>query len=695
MRRRMAVDERLPHGPKRAHTMARMDMQRRRGLWAALALAAGSTVVAIACGSRTGLPGGEAFSEDGGHDATGDGRVPDGGIDAPIEVGGPDVKVDVILPPLCTPRSCQQEGFQCGANGDGCGDAIQCGPCPVPEICGVGGYSICGGGFGLGPDGGPICNAQTCQNLGFNCGPAGDGCGGTLQCGICQYPDTCGGKGQPGRCGNSLPCTNLCLQQVACDGGTTTTVTGTVVAGTLPMYGNPDPVYNALVYVPNAAVNPFTPGVQCSQCGADVSGQPLIATQTAPNGTFTLTNMPVGTNIPLVIQLGRWRRQITIPVVSACTTTQLPTSLTRMPRNKSEGDIPQFAVTTGMADELECLLLKMGIDQAEFTQPTGNGRVHMYVANGADDGAGTPPATQLWDNPSTLSNYDVVILPCEGMQLDKTMAEQQNMIAYAGSGGRIFASHYSYTWLYNDAPFDTTAQFQVLQNPFPMVTATIDTSFQKGQDYATWLQTVGALSGPDQIALVDGRHDVNAVNAPSQQFMYIPNQSAVMQYAFDTPVNVPPSQQCGRVMYNDFHVVSNGLSMGLTFPNECTAAGLTPQEKALEFQLFDLAACLAAPPQNCTPRTCQQQNITCGPAGDGCGGLLQCGSCMAPQTCGGGMVYGHCGYPDAGTCVPKTCQELGAKCGANGDGCGNIIQCGTCTLPQVCGGGGIPNVCGP
>jgi hypothetical protein len=35
---------------------------------------------------------------------------------------------------------------------------------------------------------------------------------------------------------------------------------------------------------------------------------------------------------------------------------------------------------------------------------------------------------------------------------------------------------------------------------------------------------------------------------------------------------------------------------------------------------------------------------TCGAAGDGCGGLLQCGSCDA-GTCGGGFQVNQCGSP--------------------------------------------------
>jgi hypothetical protein len=512
-----------------------------------------------------------------------------------------------------------------------------------------------------------------------------------IQCGICQYPDVCGGSGKPSHCGNNLACTNLCNHQVVCDSGTTS-ITGTVVAGTLSQYGTPDPIYDALVYVPNAPVHPFTPGVQCSQCGADVSGEPLIATQTGPDGKFNLVNMPVGNNIPLVIQLGRWRRQVTIPTVTACTNTALPQSLTRMPRNQSEGDIPAIAIATGNADPTECVLMKMGIDQAEFTQPTGNGRVHIFVANGSNAGNGTPAASVLWGNPNELAKYDMVLNPCEGAQILKSASDQQNTIGYTDKGGRLFTTHYGYTWLFNDAPFNTTATWDIGHGAFPNVTAFIDVSFQKGKDFSAWLKGVGALNGPNQMALADARWDFDKANAPSRRFMY--SNSNPLQYDFQTPVNQPPQNQCGRVLFSDFHVTNGVGSQGKTFPTECPGGPMTPQEKALEFMLFDLASCIPAVPQNCTPKTCNDWNISCGPAGDGCGGQLDCGPCTPPLVCGGGGVYGECGYPDAGHCTPKTCQDLGYNCGINGDGCGNRIDCGTCTLPQICGGGGQPSVCG-
>lgn len=651
-----------------------------------LALAASGLIGA--CGSRTGLlvdlerpevPLDASADGDSSEDAPGRPDARDGAFEVDGAEGGTDASLLV-----CGAATCASQGFACGLNGDGCGNAIDCGPCPPLQVCGAKSFSKCASG--------PPCAPKTCQSLGFNCGPAGDGCGGALACGFCQYPDSCGSKGS-GQCGNSLPCTNLCKQQIVCDAGTTT-VTGTVIAGTLSQYGTPDPVYNALVYVPNGAVKAFAPGVACDHCGASVSGDLLVAANTAADGSFTLTNVPVGTNIPLVIQLGRWRRQLTIPSVAACQNTALPPTFARMPRNQSEGDIPHMAVATGNADAIECVLMKMGIDQSEFTQPGGAGRIHMYQSTGSDDGVGTPPIDALVSSASTLANYDIVLLPCESAPTPKLATDQQNLVKYADAGGRLFITHYGYEWLYNASPFSATAVFNQGQGGNPTGTGDINTAFNGGQALGLWMKAIGALSGPHVFAIKDPRFNIDSVTPPSQLFVFEANQGRrPFQYAFDAPVGKPASQQCGRVVYSSFHVAST-LTNGTTFPAECTQLPLSPQEKNLEFMLFDVANCLPNTPSTCVPRDCQQQKISCGPAGDGCGVALDCGACNAPQTCGGDVPFA-CGVPDAGSCVPVTCQSQGFDCGANGDGCGAVIQCGTCSGVQTCGGGGKPGVCAP
>ncbi len=626
-------------------------------------------------------------------------RPPLGGDGAATDGGGPG---------NCTPKTCQSAGYDCGKNGDGCGGVLDCGTCTAPQYCGGGGFSKCGGNS-LAFDGGTGCMPTTCQALGYNCGPAGDGCGGLLSCGSCTAPNICGGGGQPSVCGDAVPdggqpCTNLCMQQVQCDGGVTTTVTGTVYAPTNPAagYGNPDPLYDALVYIPNAPVQPFPAGLTCDQCGAQASGDPLVSFTTGPDGKFTLSNAPCGQNIPLVIQLGKWRRQIVIPSVACCQNTALTPDQTRLPRNHNEGDIPLMAISTGSADPIECVLPKIGIDLAEFTNPSGGGRVQLYRDNGAQINGATPAASVLYSNAATLDQYDMVIFDCVGSEQDKPAAVQQNVLSYADMGGRVFASHFSYVWLYNIVPFSQTAQWNINQAYPPDLNAVVDTSFQKGMDFAAWLAIVGALSvpSPPEIPVQQVRHDTNAVNVPpSQRFLYAdPAVSAntPLEFTFNTPVFIDSGPQCGRVLFSDFHVNTGGAGGG-TFPGECPVAPMTPQEKVLEFMLFDLASCIqqtGPPPPTCTPRTCAQQNIGCGPAGDGCGGLLQCGTCTPPQTCGGGGVPGQCGYVDSGICTPQTCQQQGIQCGPAGDGCGGLLQCGTCAPPQTCGGGGTPGVCG-
>jgi len=108
----------------------------------------------------------------------------------------------------CVPKTCLQLGFNCGPAGDGCGNMLSCGTCMSPDTCGGGGPGLCGNPT---PDGGGVCTPKTCAQLGFTCGPAGDGCGNMLDCGTCQLPNTCGGGGTPRVCGNPTPCTGLCL----------------------------------------------------------------------------------------------------------------------------------------------------------------------------------------------------------------------------------------------------------------------------------------------------------------------------------------------------------------------------------------------------------------------------------------------------------------------------------------------------
>jgi hypothetical protein len=210
--------------------------------------------------------------------------------------------------------------------------------------------------------------------------------------------------------------------------------------------------------------------------------------------------------------------------------------------------------------------------------------------------AGTPTQASLMGNALTLNQYDVLMLPCEGTNILKPAQELANLINFANAGGRVYTSHYSYSWMYQNPPFNGVASWIGISSsptPDPGV-ATVDTSFTAGQTLATWLQDVGATTTLGQMTLSTLRKDTNGVIAPTQSWLTLNDSSAgnpVMQFVFDTPI-APAGQtvnQCGRVLYNEYHVESGSSSATQSFPKECTVStAMTPQEKLLEYMLFEL-----------------------------------------------------------------------------------------------------------
>ncbi len=402
--------------------------------------------------------------------------------------------------------------------------------------------------------------------------------------------------------GPTAACVNLQCQIDHCAPGSETTVTGTVYDP-----GAKSPLYNVIVYVPNTKPDPFTEGITCDKCGALTTGSPVVTTLTGSDGKFSLKNVPTGMNIPLVMQIGKWRRQITIPNVASCSVTALTDKQqTRLPKDKSEGDIPRIAITTGSCDPFECLLRNIGIADSEFTAPNGTGRVHLFQGSGGSQITGsTSTATNLWANAATMAKYDIQINACECSEVpsEKPQGSINNVVDYANKGGRLFTTHYHYYWIdpkivtpgatdpwVNTAVFHDELASPWINYPSSGVAATIDTTFPKGAAFADWLVTVGASTTHGQLTINDVRYNATSVNAPSLRWMYAPAQNSLMHYTFNTPVGLPDDQQCGKVLFSDFHVAGSGA--GPAFPTECTSNTFTPQQKALEFMLFDLSSCI-------------------------------------------------------------------------------------------------------
>jgi hypothetical protein len=387
---------------------------------------------------------------------------------------------------------------------------------------------------------------------------------------------------------------------VLCDGGEGATLSGVVSipSGSLPLA-------NAIVYIPNGPVGPMMSGASCSRCDEGLSGNPILQTTTDLTGSFTLHDVPSGPNIPLVVQVGKWRRQVLLPQVASCSSNKVDPDLTRLPRNQGEGDIPKIALTTGGADALECLMRKIGIDDSEFTPETGTGRVNLY--NGVDgvdhyiptlnNGATFTPAPTFWGQLSNLQNYDILVLACEGAQVqtNKPPAALQAMLDYLNMGGRVYASHWHNYWVeYGPDPMPYVAVFNIRDDPPDPITALIDTSTAGGASLAAWLVGVGGSAENGQLTLSQAKDTIQVINPMlAQQWITIPSYQSVQFMSFNTPIGADEKDQCGRMVLTDIHVASDPLTDPFqAFPTECQSTSLSPQEKALIYMLFDLSSCL-------------------------------------------------------------------------------------------------------
>jgi hypothetical protein len=487
---------------------------------------------------------------------------------------------------------------------------------------GSGGSGGSGGGGGSGGSGGVILGGDS----------GGGGSGGS------------GGSGGGHACPPGLMC------NVSCSAGGTTSITGKVYD---PAARNP--IYNAAVYVPATPLTALPKGVPtgadaCS-CGALFRSGAIVNTSTAVDGTFTLSNVPVGKDVPLVLQIGKWRRLVHVNV-TACTDNAQPDRSLTLPNSvlpsDTDDNMPDIAVSTGSADTLECLMTRIGLPSSEYVAGTGTtGHVHVFSGGKTGGGgfgnqvgqaeepamAGAPTSyTDLWATQAELMPYDIVLLSCEGGETYN--ANPPALESYLNAGGRAFGSHFHYAWF--SGPIGTTQSYSApadwgthlaswaadTTDDNGPIGGIIDTTlngstmpFAKGLALQQWLMETGSLgqSGvpASELSIYSPRYNavVSAADTPSQPWITSDSSGmsgATMYFSFDTPVNPPKSadsgapEYCGRAVFSDLHVGGDPSTHdNPPPPGGCDSGDLSPQERALEFMLFDLSSCVI--PDNVAP----------------------------------------------------------------------------------------------
>jgi hypothetical protein len=238
--------------------------------------------------------------------------------------------------------------------------------------------------------------------------------------------------------------------------------------------------------------------------------------------------------------------------------------------------------------------------------------------------------------------YDITLLSCEGGETWK--AQPQNLETYLNAGGRVFASHFHYAWFSGPiasscalaapmqdcnaygAPSDwgTNLATWSMDGNYSsgaiggVIDATLNGSsapFPKGVALQQWLEGVGALGQngvpAGELSIFQPRY--NSVVAPSNKASqpWITTGGAgtagtgpqTLYFSFDTPVSANPPTTgpdpgggpayCGRAVFSDLHVGGDPSTTDSSPPpGGCQNGPLSPQERALEFMLFDLSSCV-------------------------------------------------------------------------------------------------------
>ncbi len=397
-----------------------------------------------------------------------------------------------------------------------------------------------------------------------------------------------------------------------CGGGgnNDATLTGTVFApnGTIPVVG-------ALVYVSNTAPEGIPDGVYCAECVELECG--VDFTETDINGNFSLpTNSGAGKY--LVVQKGQFMRVTELDIAAGAT--DLPDATVELPDqwNPAQGlYIPRIAVANGTFDRIEDALGKFGLGDTsisnlqETTMP-GTESFDLYDngRNPSSDGfVSQGTMTALVSDPSLLSKYHIIFVPCSGDTHSDALTQQSidNIRAWVEAGGRWYVADWSNEFMSKVFPeyqnfyggldgdlgsYDSLATvlddgllawLEALPDPLKDINPLNDefhpTLFQLPQ-----VLTVDNWSGiqyPLPEVLVDdgmgGQVNVGHtawLEGPGDNFD-IPNNEIL-------PLTVTGQYGCGKIQFTSYHTAEF-----------FDYVGLSPQELVLIYTILEIGVCQA------------------------------------------------------------------------------------------------------
>jgi hypothetical protein len=374
---------------------------------------------------------------------------------------------------------------------------------------------------------------------------------------------------------------------------------GTELTGTVLSPNGQDPIFGAVVYVTPSEPAPISPGVACDSC--QIPPDAFGFATTGADGAFTIPHAyDQGGSFNLVIQKGRFRRIVRLNS-SSCMPQMLTSAQTTLPgASGTDVSFPKILVATNVNDDIGTVLTRIGI--TEFDTMDGCRSASSSAAIAAC------PLGQLLADPTRIAAYNIILLPCGSLGDFHTWqylppSVTSTLQGFLQAGGRLYASDLSYG---------------VIQRPFPdaMTFAGGTTLSQNGYDPAdmgiggartsprsyegiiddpdllAWMHGRGALLPNNHVQLTEflnpwGAVDTAGPTATTWVHASVPwrDPTGTVIPDADHPLTLEAQYRgmdgmgCGRVVFTSYHTTS------------VTTGALTPQERVLEWLLFELGGC--------------------------------------------------------------------------------------------------------
>lgn len=220
----------------------------------------------------------------------------------------------------------------------------------------------------------------------------------------------------------------------------------------------------------------------------------------------------------------------------------------------------------------------------------------------------------------------VAVMGTAGLAACDHAIPSQGAAALVPSPGRLGVTAAADTAACQDTSYDPARMYQSIGNPTAGGWVLWGNGYLSTSHDVVAGQTAIIVTAAGSIGAGIWSHMVVSVDGAPIGSTYVSSTSWA-DYAF--PLSATPGVHDLRVAFdNDY-------------------ASTTEDRNLLVAQVVVSCGGGGSPAPSCAPTTCAASGASCGSLSDGCGGTLDCGSCAAPQTCGGGGVVHACGAPPA------------------------------------------------